>query len=223
MKLLSLSLFLILACTGTAVDMDVCESYVSLDSTGPATSVFGIFSTSKKMLKLETVQGFFYPNSHGSKPDGLVGLLFKSTDVAGDPCPQCTWPMGGTTDVAATVQPEVTIPGTTILVSWTQSLSADRSYLMGVTLTLADGSTLTIGTIGPETEATQHLGGPLHGVKWKFDTVITNVQLGFNSCHCTVSAEPFTSPVVLGQQELVTFTGKSAIDPNPFNAAAESC
>lgn len=95
---------------------------------------------------------------------------------------------------------------------------------MGITLTLADGSTLTVGTIGPETEDIQHLGGPIHGVKWTFDSpVITSVQLGFNSCLCDFDIGSFTTPVILGAVETVDLTPKSAMDPNAFNVDAETC
>ena len=69
---------------------------------------------------------------------------------------------------------------------------------MGITLTLDDASTLELGVIGPVKEAVQNLGGPIHGVRWTSNEVLTSIQLGYNSCYCdmTVSAPPAT--VVLG-------------------------
>ena len=102
-------------------------------------------------------------------------------------------------------------------------MSSDRTTLMGITLTLDDGATLTLGTIGPEKEDIQHLGGPIHGIKWTYTDVVTSVQLGFNSCYCKIEAAAFTSPVVLGVSEEVVLTGKSLFDPSPFDASADSC
>ena len=167
------------ACTA----IPICEMYVPGVSVGAGTAD-GIFSSSAKTNQLNSVQGFFY--THNAYPNALVGLLFKSTYSWGDPCPGCTWSLAGNAVGSATESPEVTIPNGKMLVSWEQSLSSDRTTLMGITLTLDDASILTLGTIGPEKEDIQYLGGPLHGVKWTYNDVITSVQLGFNSCNCVL-------------------------------------
>ena len=94
---------------------------------------------------------------------------------------------------------------------------------MGVTFTLDDGSTLDLGTIGPETEDVQYLGGPIHGAKWKTGDLLTEVQLGYNSCYCKLVVGTFTNPVVLNTQTPVTLTSESNWGDGFFNAAADAC
>ena len=145
-----------------------------------------------------SLTGSFYTHG-GSYPDTLVGLDFEFTSTDGSPCTDCSWALSGTD--LATASPTtatVSIPAGRQLVSWEQSLSSDSAVLMGITLTLDDGSTLELGVIGPVKDAAQNLGGPIHGVRWTFSEVITSVQLGYNSCYCdmTVTAPPAT--VALG-------------------------
>ena len=161
--------------------LEICEMYVPGTPTGAGTAN-EIMSSSEKKIQLNTIQAFFY--THNSYPNALVGLLFKSTYAWGDACPGCSWVLAGNNIGAAVDAPEVTIPASRTLISWEQSLSSDRTTLMGITLTLDDASTLTLGTIGPEKEDVQYLGGPIHGIKWTYNDVITSITLGFNSCYC---------------------------------------
>ena len=169
MHLLPVITVLVTFCSGTT---DVCEDYVSVSSTGSGTSD-GIFSSTTDLLTFVTLKGSFYDHE-GSYPDALVGLEFEFTDSSGGTCTECSWALSGSNLGSATSTDTVTIPVGNYLVSWQQSLSSDSAVLMGITLTLDDGSTLELGTIGPNSEAVQYLGGPIHGIKWTYDEVITS-------------------------------------------------
>ena len=69
-----------------------------------------------------------------------------------------------------------------------------------------------------------YIGGPFHGMKWRYDDTITHIQLGFNSCYCRITANPFTTPVTLGTSGgPVTFVSESSIADGVFDAAVDPC
>ena len=90
---------------------------------------------------MTTIEGSFY-NHGGSYPDALVGLEFQFSNSAGG-----SWTLSGNNLASTSSTDSVTIPAGNHLVSWEQSLSSDSQVLMGITLTLDDGSTLELGTI----------------------------------------------------------------------------
>ena len=124
---------------------------MSVSSTGSGTSD-SIFSSATELLTFVTLKGSFYDHK-GSYPDALVGLEFEFTDTSGGACTDCSWALSGSNIGSATSTDTVTIPVGNYLVRWQQSLSSDSAVLMGITLTLDDGSTLELGTIGPNSEA----------------------------------------------------------------------
>ena len=97
------------------------------------------------------------------------------SNSGGGSCTDCTWTLAGNNIASVSSTDSVTIPAGNYLVSWEQSLSSDNQVLMGITLTLDNGSTLELGTIGPNKQAIQNLGGPIHGVKWTYTDVLTSV------------------------------------------------
>ena len=134
----------------------------------------GIFSITAYRLELVTIKGYFYDHE-GTYPDTLVGLEFQSTYTWGSACAECYWDPAGTNIGSASSDYTVTIPNNEQMVSWEQSTSADGAVLMGITITLDTGTVLELGTIGPVKQDIQYLGGPIHGVKWTYNEVLTSV------------------------------------------------
>ena len=153
---------------------------------------------------MKTIEAHFYTyvDSDGnSYSDALVGLVFSATHTWGSNCAECSWTLAGNSITSTTKSETVTIPnnGNDYIVSWEQSTSSDGKVLMGITIT-TDTSTLLLGEIGPVKQPIQYLGGPIHGVKWTYEDLITSVQIGYWSCYCDqVGPSPTPSTVVLGE------------------------
>ena len=93
---------------------------------------------------------------------------------------------------------------------------------MGITITLDTGTVLELGTIGPVKQDIQYLGGPIHGVKWTYNEVLTSVQLGYNSCYCDMIVTAPSSTIRLGVEEVVTITSESRLG-NIYDASMDAC